>query len=350
MTVSRALRGHGSIRPETRQKVLDIAAALGYNRLSGVVFPRNGRAERRLKLLLPIFGGLAAMEKSELYQRFYRGLNERLRESGGSVIVVECAGLPDLLQAVRDHQPRGVVTRQILQRDWLRAVKMLCPVVSSIADDFLLGFDCVYMNENRAATLALTRLWEQGHRRIAWFGLRDIEAPTSPVARLWMEADLYQLRDLSDVHEIRYSIWSYLVSRFADHPMKLLLPERNHLSQPMEEVIREGVDTLLAGTPVTTAVVTASDMMGYYLVKELQARGRRVPEDCSVLTYGDTSLATKSTPRLCAIRVPLDEVGRSVPELIERRLAHPDARPISIALEPVFVEGASIAPPPMLMA
>ena len=325
--------------------MLEGAAALGYNRISGVVFPRSGSSNHRLKLLLPIFGGLERMEKSELYQRFYRGLSERLCESGGSVVVVECAGLPDLLQAVRDHQPRGVVMRQILQRDWLRAVEMLCPVVSSIADDFLLGFDCVYMNENRAATLALTKLWEQGHRRIAWFGIRDIEAPSSPAAQLWMGADTFHLRDLSDVHEIRYSIWSYLVNRFAASPMTMLLLERNHVSQPMEVVIREGADQLLADQRGFTAIITASEIMGYYLVKELQSRGLRVPGDFSVLTYGDTSYATKGSPHLCAIRVPLDEVGRSIPELIERRLAHPKARPISIALEPVFVEGASVAPP-----
>lgn len=347
MTVSRALRGLGSVRPETRKKVLSAAAALGYNGSRGVVVPRRGSTDHRLEVLLPLFGNATAILKSELHKRFYDGLNQRLRENGGGVTVVECMGLADLLEAVKEHRPRGVVTRQSLRRDWLRTVEIFCPVISCAADDFLLGIDCVYMNENRAAMMALTKLWEKGHRQIAWFGIRDVDAQSSIAAHIWMETENPVLRDISGVHDVRYAAWSYIANRFAENPMKLLFLERNHRRQSISEVVKKGADQLFAEVQDLTAIIMPTDVTAYQMVNELQSRGLRVPEDISVVSYGGTSETKLCSPELSTIRMPFDEVGRTVPELLERRLAHPEARTISVALEPTFMEGGTIARPPV---
>lgn len=348
MTVSRALRGLGSVRAETRRKVLNMAATLGYNGRRGVVIPRRSSTDHRLEVLLPMFGHLTGARKSELQQRFYDGLNQRLSDNGGRVTVVECTGLADLLQAVKDHRPRGVVIRQSVRRDWLRSVEVFCPVISCIPDDFLLGVDCVYMNENRAATMALSKLWEKGHRQIAWFGIRDVEEPNSSMtAGAWMEMESPCIRDLSGVHDMRYAAWTYIANRFPDHPMKLLFLNRNHQWQSIPDVIKEGVDRLLTEVPDLTAIVMPTDITAYHLVNELQSRSIKVPEDISVVSYGGTSEITKCSPQLSAIRMPFDEVGRTVPELLERRLAHPEAWTISVALEPTFLEGGTISPAPL---
>ena len=63
-----------------------------------------------------------------------------------------------------------------------------------------------------------------------------------------------------------------------------------------------------------------SDEMAAAVVNELQKRGRRVPEDVSVLGFDNTSTALHVHPPLSTMAQPLEEMGRmAVKKLLRSR-------------------------------
>ncbi|MBP0651954.1 substrate-binding domain-containing protein, partial [Mycobacterium tuberculosis] len=56
-----------------------------------------------------------------------------------------------------------------------------------------------------------------------------------------------------------------------------------------------------------TAFFCSHDGLALTVITELLSRGRRIPEDVSVVGFGDYSIATQISPALTTVRVPGDE-------------------------------------------
>jgi DNA-binding LacI/PurR family transcriptional regulator len=67
---------------------------------------------------------------------------------------------------------------------------------------------------------------------------------------------------------------------------------------------------MLAQMPDVTAVFAANDQMALGLLRALHERGRRVPEDVSVVGFDDIPEAGYLTPPLTTVRQPFDALGR----------------------------------------
>lgn len=110
------------------------------------------------------------------------------------------------------------------------------------------------------------------------------------------------------------------------------------------ENITDHVLGLIRGEGVT-AWVCAADHQAYRLMEELQVRGVRVPEDCSVTGF-DGLEPPQSLRRLASIRVPHEDIGASAVARLLNRIVHPKAPRRKILVEGLLVEGETIAPPP----
>ena len=92
-----------------------------------------------------------------------------------------------------------------------------------------------------------------------------------------------------------------------------------------------GLDELLRQDPDLTAIFAVSDEMAAAAVNELQERGRRVPDDVSVLGFDNTSTAQHVHPPLSTVAQPLEEMGRAaVRKLLRARNLGPRIVPHSI--------------------
>ena len=76
-----------------------------------------------------------------------------------------------------------------------------------------------------------------------------------------------------------------------------------------------------------TALLAANDWIAVGAISDLFRLGLRVPDDISVVGYGDYAAATQTTPQLTTIRVPGEEMGAAALEMlierIERRTSAP---------------------------
>ena len=85
-------------------------------------------------------------------------------------------------------------------------------------------------------------------------------------------------------------------------------------------------DQFFALAEPPTAVVALNDSLAYRFIAECQKRGKRVPEDVSVIGFDDLEEHSARPPVLTTLHQPFDKMGRRAAELLLRRLSGPDAR------------------------
>ncbi|WP_329134513.1 LacI family DNA-binding transcriptional regulator [Streptomyces sp. NBC_00670] len=78
---------------------------------------------------------------------------------------------------------------------------------------------------------------------------------------------------------------------------------------------------LLRRRPEVDAVFAASDVTASGAVLELRASGRRVPDDVAVIGFDDSIVARHIDPPLTSVRQPLEEMGRTMADLLLDEIA-----------------------------
>lgn len=77
---------------------------------------------------------------------------------------------------------------------------------------------------------------------------------------------------------------------------------------------------ILRRAPDLDGLFAASDLMAVGALRVLEAAGRRVPDDVSVIGFDDTVVAASSSPPLTTVRQPFSEMGAKAAELVIERL------------------------------
>jgi LacI family transcriptional regulator, galactose operon repressor len=75
---------------------------------------------------------------------------------------------------------------------------------------------------------------------------------------------------------------------------------------------RQAARVLLARSPRPTALVCVNDVMAVGALREVRARGLRVPEDVSVTGFDNVTLAQFAVPALTTVHIPREQIGRTI--------------------------------------
>jgi LacI family transcriptional regulator len=94
-----------------------------------------------------------------------------------------------------------------------------------------------------------------------------------------------------------------------------------------------------------TAVFAGSDELALGVIEAARARGRRVPEDLSIVGFDDTTVARLASPPLTTIRQPLREMGAVALRTVLRLAAgeEVDSHHVELATQ-LVVRGSARAP------
>jgi LacI family transcriptional regulator, galactose operon repressor len=106
---------------------------------------------------------------------------------------------------------------------------------------------------------------------------------------------------------------------------------------------REAARTLLARSARPTALVCVNDVMAVGALRELRARGLRVPEDVSVTGFDNVTLAQFAVPALTTVHIPREQIGRTICECLMREDV---PREREFVVEPELVVRDSTGPAP----
>lgn len=318
-----------SIPPETRQRVLEAAEKLNYR---PNYFARSLRQSRSLSV------GVLAPDLSEGYfTRVMSGVVEELTLAKYFYFTACHDWRPDLME----EYPRMLVERAVdgfLLLNTPAQIHVPVPVVAISAHGSEEGVTHIVLDHLKAAELALTQLFELGHRRIAFmrgpkeipdseFRWEGIEQAAQTLG-LQLDANLVTRIDSDNGN----GSWS---GKAGHHPMS---PEIGYV--PMKH--------LLERTRDFTAVFCFNDIAAIGAIRALSEAGLRVPTDVSVVGFDDIQSAAFCTPSLTTVRQPLNEMGKRGARILLERIANPDKIELAaeVVIEPELVVRESTGPVP----
>ena len=280
-TVSNALSGKANVTPETREKVLQIAAKFGY-RISPVA--RSLRTGRTFSI-----GLLVSDITNTYYAEVMRGAEAALRDAGYFLIVGNTDYDPTIeaqyIQHFIDQQVDGII------------LVMHSSISESVAQIQSTGTPLVLMNRRharvvndlvgtdfRAGTqLALQYLWDLGHREIGFLAGKPGSSVTDD--------------RLEGVEHFRRAI----------EPISLNI----HIGHA-DYSVDAGYDftrDLLERYPGVTAIMTSQDQSAYGSLAALKTLGLSAPGDMSVLGFDDLPLSSSPLIDLSTLRVDRRALG-----------------------------------------
>ena len=302
MTVSRVLADPDLVSPDTRARVLEAVEQLGYvpDRVAGSL------SSRRTNFVAAILPTLTNSNFADTAQ----GLTEALRAADYQLLIgytaYRLSEEERLIRAMLPRRPDAIVvagtvhTKAASQLLFRAAV----PVVEiwdrpSQPIDRAVGF-----SNDEVGRAAARHLIALGHRRIGAIGsgihgeARDFrgEARLAGFSAVLREA----------------GIGDELIVQHGEAPVSF-----DHGARTL--------GMLLERAPDVEAVFAVSDMAAVGALMECHRRGIRVPEELSLIGFGDFDIGRQVVPSLTTIRVDAQLIGRRTGELLMALLDGVDA-------------------------
>jgi LacI family transcriptional regulator len=286
-TVSRALNNPTRVSPEARQRVISVAAQLGY------VPNASARTLRSSKSSL--IGAIIPTLNHAIYARMIESMRNRLAQSSVSLLqdtigydldlelqqtrlLIE-KGIEGILLVGAQHRPE---TLQLL-RD--RSIPFVITYAVSDSPDIpFVGFD-----NSKAGALAARHLIDLGHRNLAMIAgiTRDNDRAAQRVEAFLKTAKAAGIsRENVPIVEAPYRMDS------GQSALHFILDTR----------------------PQTTAVFCASDILAIGAMKECRDRGVLIPQDLSLVGFDNLEIAEYLSPGLTTIEVPAQIMGERAAE------------------------------------
>ena len=313
-TVSLAMRGDARVAPDTRDRVLAVAADMGYrpNLLARAVVTGRSRTL-----------GLALTRVNYSYvPRLVEAVHEVAFEAGYGILTCfhhgDPARLGEATSFLLDRRVEGVIVNMPPSPSggdpWAEVRRSGVPCASfGYGDEARPGLRLDLLPAP-AGAMAARRLAEAGHRRVAYAGgLRGF----------------FEESRLGGVREALESLG-------------LPAPEAFAGEQSIDGGRAAGRAFLASGRG-PTGVVCFTDEVAVGFVQELAAAGVKVPGDVSVIGVDGLDVALGSTPPITTLRAPAEEMGRAAAQALIHGQADPSG---SRVFDWEWVERESVASPP----
>lgn len=291
-TVSRVLNRSKPVNDDTRRRVEEAVAALGYRtNTAGRSLAKS--QSRLLMVLVPDFA-------NPFYAQILQGAESVVRAAGYKLLLTDAtssdAAHQTALDAIYNRLADGVINLAHLDDDpALHDALHDLPWVN--CSEFVpeSGLPYVSIDHRQAAIDAVQYLLNRGHRRI---GLVSADE-TFRWARL------------------RHEGYEHAMQRAGIEPDPQLV--RTALSLDYEAGA-QAVGGLVALLEPPTAVFAVSDTLAIGAIKALRRAGRRVPGDIAVVGFDDLPLSAVFEPALTTVSQPMRDLGAQAAEILLARL------------------------------
>jgi LacI family transcriptional regulator len=287
-TVSKVLRGTGSLRHDTSERVRAAAVRLGYQANPSAASLRTGRTFTVGLLTLDGYGRFTP--------EVIGGIEDALTAELCSTILCDARGdavrQRRYLDALVHRRIDGlIVTGRVTDPYPAFTEPLPFPIVYAYATSANPGVLTVTVDDVDGGRLGTEALVRAGRRRLAHV--------TGPVHYRAVGDRLAGARRLLDGYGLD-------------------LPDERVLPGPWgEEWGRASADRILAGAAGTDGVLCGSDLIARGLLDRLRERSVRVPDDIAVVGYDNwTLVADGARPSLTSVDMNLYDVGHRAARLL----------------------------------
>jgi LacI family transcriptional regulator len=313
-TVSRVLNAPHRVNQDTRKKVLESIAALGFVP-KAEASARARKDFKRIGVLTPYF------TEPSFVQRM-RGISNVLIGSDYELIVyaveslAQLRGYLDMLPVSRRIDGLIIMSLPITDDDAVRIRENQLQTV--LIEYNHPSFSSIEIDNEYGGRLAGEYLLGKGYRRIAFIG----EAGEPPYSLHPSSDRLTGLRKA--LTDAGLPLNEEYVGLNPLHPWKV-----------KQETVR-----LLDLPQPPEAIFAASDIQAAGVYKAARERGLRIPEDLAIMGFDNIDLADYM--EITTIDQALDESGRTAVELLIARLANPDRPQQNIRLQLSVIERSTV--------
>jgi LacI family transcriptional regulator len=278
--VSRALSGKSGVSEETRRRVKTVAADLGYVRgasraeppMLGVIFHDTDLINSELHLLIQNGFQMEAQKLGYRVSMRWTHLGDEIEafvRSCDGALLVGPHDKPAIARAYLAGKP-------IVRQGWLDPLEQA---------DYVGGTD------HEAGAAVANYLLSLGHRTIAY--VHGAPGYRGRIERFYGVREVLERRPDVIFREMTFEA----EQRFTEH------------------LLAAHADDFLP-----TAFFCAHDGLGVTVISELLRLGYHIPEDASVVGFGDYSAATQISPRLTTVKVPGQQIGAACVRLLDDRI------------------------------
>lgn len=294
VSVSKALNGQPGISAETRERIIDTAALLGYQ-----IKVRSG-SETEPRKFAVIVPKRFFLETDGFYTEIFYYLNKLCLNTGNQIysIVLNYSEESKLVlpEPLQNTEFDGVFLMGELHADYIHmlASKNLNTVVVDfytkeletdfiLTDNFFLGFR------------ATQYLLERGHKKIGFVG--NIRQTNSIMDRYFGYLKAMICADINPHEE-----W-HLVNNDENglYMTDVKLPE-----------------------DLPTAFVCHCDMAAYYMIDTLRVKEISVPEDVSLISFDNTQLSQSTHPQLTTFDINRKNIAKTAYQCMIDKCVKPD--------------------------
>jgi DNA-binding LacI/PurR family transcriptional regulator len=312
--VSLVMRNAPHVSDEKRQRVLSVAAELGYR--------PNAAARSLVRQRTSLVGVLL----SDLHNPFFAEVIDGIQAEAGAYGYRTILGTGDrvelsearALETMLELRAEGLILASpVLPMRAIAQASRELPIVLVARRTRVSSVDSVANDDLSGAALAVAHLVSLGHERIAHIdgggGAGSFER-----RRGYERA----MRKHGLESQIRIAAGSYT-----------------------EDGGRQGVTALFSGNRPPSAIFAANDLSAIGTLSALAERGIRVPADVSVVGYDNTALAAVRHIHLTTVDQPRPEMGRTAVALLMERLKEERKEGKHVLMPPSLVVRSSTASP-----
>ncbi len=310
-TVSKALRGHEDISPETRAFIAQTAAEMGY---TPNITARRLQKKRTdaIGLILPV---QSARQADPFFTELLTGIaNEVARHNFDLLVSARTPGEDEQAAYRRlaaERRVDGLIVAQPRRNDWriefLTANNIPFVVV---AHQPVPPHPAVWVNTEAGILQAVIHLVEENRRQIALI---------APPADLLFHQTI--IRAFGNAIAAQPELSGGIISDLTDMSQKEGYRAAQHL---------------LAETP-PDAILACHDLVAMGAMKAAQDQGFEIGDDIAIVGFGDILLAEYSQPPLTTIHRPTDVLGRSACRLLLANINAIEATPSPTQIDPWLV-------------
>ncbi|SFA74807.1 transcriptional regulator, LacI family [Rhizobium sp. NFR07] len=305
--VSRALAGKSGVSEETRSRICALAASLGYSR----PMPSN-----RTREVAVAFCDLDQVN-GETHMRIQGGIQKEAERLGIGVRMRWTHDVDALIALARNCD--GMLLIGHFDHAMIEAVaKLQVPFVQHGWTDPLQQIDTVLGTDREAGGAVANYLLDLGHHHVAY--VCDLPSYRGRRERYHGARAVMDIAENAQLDLIEF--------------------------EP-EDGFDDALQRRIAAGCLPTAFFCAHDGLALNVVSVLLARGYRIPEDLTVVGFGDFLAARQISPSLTTVRVNGEAMGAAALQLLLERVAsprrpHEPARSVRVVLD--IVERRSSAP------
>ena len=278
--VSRALSGKSGVSEDTRRRVAAVAAELGYVRpidpvespQLGVVFHDTDLINSELHLLIQSGFQAEAQRRGYQVRMRWTHLPDEIEAFARTVSALALVG-PHSVDIMRSIRSAGV---PVARNTWIGPLD---------------PFDIISGTDHEAGSAVAQLLYDLGHRTITY--VHGTPGYRGRIERYYGVREVLERYPDVEFREMRFET----EMRFTEHLL---------------QVQAEGFHP--------TAFFCAHDGLGITTISELLRLGYRIPEDVTVVGFGDYSSATQITPQLTTVRGHGREIGAGLARLLDDRV------------------------------